>query len=227
MKRSYGLTLIELLIALAISSIIALGTFILFNTSINTKNTLTERSEELSQVSRALRIIERDFLQYAPYRPVKDAFGQYQEAMLMDQTGLYLTRSGWAHSPFMAYERSILQRVHYHLASPGSPECAVDNQSVDYQPAHCLIRRYTAQLDDNEQDWLQQPIFKAVKSIEWRFLVFNPVEKSSEFKRLPPKIEVNSNEPPGVLTAVELTLTTRADDVFMRLFHVPRGGEDL
>lgn len=223
MKRHIrGFTLVELLLALAISAIIAIGTLQLFNTSVTTRNTLSVQAEEQSQLTRALRVIETDIIQFAPLRPVRDAFGDYQLPMVLNFEGLFFTRSGWAVSPFMAYERSIQQRVHYRVAEPGSELCVVRKTNNDNEQGGCLIRSYLAHLDDDGSlQWFHQNLLQQVESLEWRFLVYDPQTNSSDYQSFPPEKDPRTDQQLSRLRAVEITLELSTGAEHKRLFMVP------
>ena len=135
MKR-HGFTLVELLVALFITTIIfAMGYSALSQALINRKQ-VDEQAARLSNVQQALRIMEQDFELLQP-RPVRDLSGSgYQYPLVLNrsqpagagapgrgaaaasatQQGLaYIsfTRGGWANPAGLP--RSELQRVSYLL----------------------------------------------------------------------------------------------------------------
>lgn len=110
-----GFTLVEVLIALAITAFVSAIAY----TSISTALTGVERSRETAertyQVNRAWMIISRD-LHHFVARPVRDEFGELEPALLGGPAArfpLSFTRSGW-HNP-NDYPRSNLQRVSYRV----------------------------------------------------------------------------------------------------------------
>lgn len=217
-----GFTLIELLIALAISAILAVGTFYLVQVSRHTYETLTVSNEYRSQLTRVMRTIESDFSQWAPRRPVKDAFDTEQAAMKLDELdGLLLTRNGWRLSQFAEFERSSLQRVGYRLAEPGSELCEwlEDEQKNDL--GGCLIRSHTVHLDDDGSlEWRHQNLLRPVKSIGFTFMArYN--DETQSFDKWPPDIPYGQTDEPD-LFAVEFTLNTGEGDTITRLLAVPR-----
>lgn len=224
MNRQLGLTLIELLVALALGAIIAIGTFRLFNTSVTTRDTLAMQTEELTRLSRAFKVIEQDFSQFVPNRPVKDAYGDYQEAMTLDYDGLVLTRNGWATSRILSYERSSLQRVRYSLEENGSDLCPwQEDDTEDEVPQDCLVRSYRAHLDDNgDSVWHSQILLRPVASLEWRFYVYNKTAKSTEYQTEPPSRNTETDEFSAVTLAVEMKVTAgKIQNQHLRLFSVP------
>lgn len=219
-----GFTLVELLLALAISAIIAIGTLQLFNTSVSTRNTLAVQAQEQSQLTRAMRVIETDLIQFSPLRSVRDAFGDYQLPMVMNFDGLFFTRSGWAVSPFMAYERSNQQRVHYRIAEPGSELCEFIAPENGNDAGGCLVRSYLAHLDDDGSlRWFHQTLLRQVASLEWRFLVFDPQTNSSNYQAFPPEKDPRTDQVLTQLRAVEMTIELTTGAQHRRLFMVPLG----
>jgi general secretion pathway protein K len=114
-RRDRGFTLVEVLIALAITAFVSTIAY----TSLSTVITGMERTRENSQrayaVNRAWMIISRDLRQFVS-RPVRDEFGEQEPALQGGPAARYtlsLTRSGW-HNP-NAHPRSNLQRVNYRL----------------------------------------------------------------------------------------------------------------
>ncbi|WP_108127141.1 type II secretion system protein GspJ [Saccharospirillum mangrovi] len=224
-SQARGFTLIELLIALAISAILAVGTFYLVQTSRQTQTTLVDRNEYRSQLSRVMRTLESDLHQWVPGRPVSDAFGQEQGALLLDNQGFALTRAGWTLSQFTELQRSDLQRVRYRLAEPGSELCPLSEDSSDSDTqAGCLIRSHTIQLDDDGRlEWRSQMLLRPVKAVQWRFLA-KVGEEQRFFDAWPPETtQVLTGEP--VLRAIDVRLVLPDGEV-NRLIDVPNLPED-
>ena len=222
MHPNRGFTLIELLIAIAISAILAVGTLFLVQASTNTKRTLTVSNEYQSQLSRVIRTLSTDFSSWAPNRPVKDAFGDSQAAMQLDDVdGLSLTRNGWSLSQFVDLERSSLQRVQYRLAVPGSELCPWLEDEAENDKGGCLVRSHTLHLDDDGSlEWRHQTLLRPVRSLSYSFMARYEGE-TGEFDTWPPEIPYDQAEEPD-LFAVEITMTTGEGDTISRLIGVPR-----
>lgn len=237
MKQSNrGFTLIELLIALAISAILAVGTFYLVQASRQTQTTLVERNETRTQLTRVIRKLETDLRQWVPDRPVRDAFGQEEPALLMDDNGLTLTRSGWALSQLVAQlddsrlfvppKRSELQRVRYRLAEQGSELCPLPEDQAEFstEPQGCLIRSFLLQLDDDGRlQWQHQMLLRPIRAVQFRFLS-RVGEELRFFDNWPPDSpEVLDSAP--ILVAIEVKLVL-PDAELDRLIAVPLLAED-
>lgn len=116
MKRRFlskrrGFTLLEILVALAVFSVIGvLASRILFGMT-DVADTTETHGNALAELQRALYVIERDVEQLA-HRSVRDAFGQPVAAVSLGHGSLIeLTRHGWQNP--LAEPRTELQRVAY------------------------------------------------------------------------------------------------------------------
>lgn len=117
MKPQRGLTLIELLIAMAIFAVMSASMFLAFDSFQKGKEVTETNADRLKQYQLGFNILARDFQQMIP-RPVRDEFGS--EAPLYALTSdvgseVEFTRAGWNRSPFSKVKRSELQRVTYYL----------------------------------------------------------------------------------------------------------------
>ena len=113
-----GFTLIEIMVAMAIFALIAVGSVAML-TAISDKNDLSEeRMQSLQEMQRAMLIIERDFLQMVPRKARLE--GEVSDNLVFagkfafesDSEGLGFVRSGW-HNPQLTLRRSTLQSVAY------------------------------------------------------------------------------------------------------------------
>jgi general secretion pathway protein J len=114
-RPSRGFTLVEVLIALAITAFVSTIAYTSLSTVITGMERTREHAERSYQVNRAWMIITRDLRQFAD-RPIRDEFGEQEPALLGGPAArfpLSLTRGGW-HNP-NNYPRSHLQRVNYRL----------------------------------------------------------------------------------------------------------------
>ena len=117
--KQRGFTLIEILIAMAIFTLIGLASTGLLTTVIDSNDLSSERFEKLQQLQRAMVIIER-YIQQAVPRPVR-AEGETQKVVMAggevddsDGDGIGFVRGGW-HNPQLMLPRSTLQYVAYRL----------------------------------------------------------------------------------------------------------------
>lgn len=116
-----GFTLLEVLIAIAIFSLIGLSSFTLFDTVLKGDEIAKQRSERHNELQRAFLILERDITQIAR-RSVRlngesslDGFLQTSENNFSsDEQALAFVRHGWT-NPGLLLPRSDMQAVAYRL----------------------------------------------------------------------------------------------------------------
>ena len=111
--RVKGFTLVEVLIALAITAFVAAVAYSGLSTVISGVESTRVVAERTWEVNRALQILQRDLRQFVN-RPVRDEFGDEEPALTGGPAARFLlsfTRTGW-HNP-VAQPRSTLQRVNY------------------------------------------------------------------------------------------------------------------
>ena len=154
MRRAGGFTLVELLVALFITSVVfALG-YGAINQALANRATLERNQDRLLAVQNAVRVMVTDFAQLSP-RPVRQTIGDGNLPSLSTDTRLLglvtFTRSGWT-NPAGA-QRSSLQRVRYVL----------DGQT--------LKREYWLVLDPTEDPRPRsRELLRDVQSIQFRFM---------------------------------------------------------
>ncbi|WP_018982309.1 type II secretion system minor pseudopilin GspJ [Salinimonas chungwhensis] len=118
-KRQQGFTLIEILVAMAIFSMIGLASTGILTSVIDSDEISQERFEKLQTLQRAMLIIERDVLQAIP-RPVR-LEGERTDIVMKggvtedsDADGIGFVRGGWQ-NPQLMLPRSTQQFVAYRL----------------------------------------------------------------------------------------------------------------
>ncbi len=115
-----GFTLIEILVAMAIFTVIGLASTGVLNSVINSDSLSTERFEKLEQLQRAMLTIERDILQIVPRalrvngQPINMVISGGEDVLNSDTDGLGFVRVGWQ-NPQMLLPRSTLQAVGYRI----------------------------------------------------------------------------------------------------------------
>ena len=110
MKR--GFTLIEVLVATAVFSIMAALAYGGLNSIARTRGDLAKQESDFAALMRAVGSLDRD-LNSAVARPVRGAAGQMLPALIGASDHVELTRLGFANP--QAEPRSNLQRVFYQL----------------------------------------------------------------------------------------------------------------
>ena len=114
-KRTTGFTLLELLIAMMVFSILSVMAYGGLQSVIETKEHTSNAAKRLVDLQTAFMFIGRD-IEQAVGRSVRDGFGDVRPAMQGGEFGselMTLTRTGY--SNFLKKSRSNLQRVAYRL----------------------------------------------------------------------------------------------------------------
>ena len=112
-NRHSGFTLIEILVALFIFAVVGLISAQLLGRTVNAYEVLDDRGQRLSQIHRAMLVVERDMLQFRN-RPIRMAQGEPLPALMIgDEGALSMTRGGWRNP--LQRPRSELQRVGYRI----------------------------------------------------------------------------------------------------------------
>jgi general secretion pathway protein J len=108
-----GFTLIEVLVALAITALVAVLVYGGLSSAIAAGESTRQEAERLRTLDRLFQLLQRDITQ-AVKRPVRNRDGERQAAFSGGVAGdalLLLTRGGWPNS--RQQQRSDLQRVRY------------------------------------------------------------------------------------------------------------------
>lgn len=169
MKRAdRGFTLLELLIAIAIFSLLALASYRMLSSVLASDERTRRQEQSLRQLSRALNALERDVLQVIA-RPIRDGYGQWQPALLASNqhnAGLELSRGGWRNP--LAQPRAELQRVRWQLHNGTLQRLywpvldqAQDSQAVRQTALHEVSALRLRLLDANGEWlnlWPEQPV---------------------------------------------------------------------
>ena len=214
MLRVKGFTLVELLLAVGLGVVIAALAYAGVNAGMQAAATLETEVYELTELQRALHVMEDDLSQVR-LRPVRHGV-DYHEPAFTSENGALLefTRSGVANP--LHLQRSEMQRVRYMLR---------DGK---------LWRQYWAQVD--RIDFLQPPqevlLLSGVDNAELEFLVA-PSGNSASMDMLTLQEaganwlrNWNSDEPLNALTAplplaVRITLSTSAFSQVQRVYELP------
>jgi len=113
-RQSQGFTLLELLVAISIFSVLGLGSYQLLQTVSASHDKVRSHVETYSRLNMAIQVIQRDFSQFVP-RAVRDEYGEALPALQFDDEDyvIELSRSGWTNPA--GRPRSEIQRVAYSL----------------------------------------------------------------------------------------------------------------
>lgn len=191
--RQRGFTLVELLIALFIFSIMAMLAYGGLRLMIDGSRQLERAANDLASLQRVYLFLQQD-LEQAISRPVRDEFGTLESAFTggSDQLLLALTRSG---GEGLIRGTSDLHRVEYHLK------------------AGILERRVWSTLDrvqDSELSRLR--LAQELQDITLRFIDYDATQWQQSW---PPGGATQSAQLPR---AVEITITMEQTGDVTRLF---------
>ena len=95
--RQRGFTLLEVLIAIAIFALLAMATYRMLDSVLQTDRGQRQQEQRLRELTRAMAAFERDLLQVRT-RPIRDPLGDPLASLYGDSgkdTRLEFTRSGW------------------------------------------------------------------------------------------------------------------------------------
>ena len=156
-----GFTLIEILVAMAIFSIIGLASTGVLTSVINSDQLSSERFQKLEELQRAMLTIERDILQIVPRalrvngEPIALVISGGEDVLGSDADGLGFVRVGW-HNPQMLLPRSTLQAIGYRIQQKQLQRLYgnyVDNV-IGYEPK---IKVLLSDIEDLRISFLTEP----------------------------------------------------------------------
>jgi general secretion pathway protein J len=120
-QASNGFTLLEILIAIAIFSLISLSSFTIFDSVLKGDQTSKNRSERQNELQRAFLIIERDITQIARRTarlngeaPQARFIQSESDSFVSEEQAIAFVRHGWT-NPGLLLPRSDMQTVAYRL----------------------------------------------------------------------------------------------------------------
>ncbi|WP_455216988.1 type II secretion system minor pseudopilin GspJ [Kaarinaea lacus] len=201
--KQFGFTLLELIVTLAIFSLLSVLAYGSLDAVLKGKQATEEHATRLAQLQRTFMWLERD-IEQTVNRPIRDEYGDSQLSITGAEVGRYqleLTRAGWRNPAGRA--RSNLQRVAYSVRDEK------------------LVRAYWNILDRAQDSQpLETELLDGVMRLELRFLSLqsnNEQEWSDSWPSYAQGAQP-TGEPPQ---AVEVTVETEAEGRITRLFRVP------
>jgi general secretion pathway protein J len=197
-QPSAGFTLLELLVALAIFSLIAVMSYSGLMVVLNTQAATEIQADSLAELQKVYLLLQRDIEQVVP-RPVRDEYGDEQPALAGSDT-LQLTRGGWSNPAGRL--RSSLQRVGYAYE---------DRQLVRYSWA--VLDR----AQDSEPQ--RQPLVGDIEEMTIRYLAAN----NEWQERWPDPLAQGDGAATGTALprAVEITLDHERFGPLVWIFRLP------
>lgn len=116
-----GFTLLEVLIAIAIFSVVSLASFTIFDTVLRGDENSKIRSERQNELQRAFLLMERDFIQIAKRTmrvngeaPSNNFLKTSDDSFLANEQAIAFVRNGWT-NPGLLLPRGDMQSVAYRL----------------------------------------------------------------------------------------------------------------
>jgi general secretion pathway protein J len=194
-----GFTLLEMLVALAIFSLLAVMSYSGLRVVMEQQVLTEAEAERLGELQKTYLIMQRDIEQAVP-RAIRDEYGDVQPAFTGSDM-LQLSHGGWSNP--LNHPRSSLQRVGY---------VQEDRQ----------LFRYVWQVLDRAQDSepLEQPLLEDIEGMEIRYL-----DPGNEWQDQWPPAKVTTvppGESPVLPRAVEVTLEHGHYGPLIWLFQLPQ-----
>lgn len=194
--RQNGFTLLELLVALAVFSLVSVVAYSGLRTVLQSKQQSDLRADRIQQLQAAILMMERDFSQFVP-RPVRDEYGDESGVVQTSDYGaqqIAFTHGGYPNPTAMS--RSTLQRVAYGLE---------EEQLV----------RFSWRVLDRAQnsEAYQVVLLEGVRELSLRYL-----DENSEWQNEWPPAGLNPDDEAPVPKAVEVTLALTDMGEIRRLF---------
>ncbi len=224
MKRSQGFTLLEVMIALVISALIAVMAFESLNAADNGATRTNEVLAEINRLDRAWQIIAADLRHVIP-PAAADKNTVFQAESLRssgedaDQMVLMFKRRGWVN--FSNLPRSDLQMVGYRVEE--------GKLWRDFAPERNLE---LADVDLEEDDGVHQLLLEDVEDLQLRFLFQGAItsrgksaledrEFSEDWLQKWPDNNQQGASAQDLPLAVEITIELKGAGSSVRLFAMP------
>ena len=196
MKINRGFTLLEMVVAVGIFGLVGLIAAHLLSQSIDVTGKVLSRGERLTEIQRAIQILEWDLRQLT-HRGVRDEFGDHMAPLALNAGSVQFTRRGWINAT--DEQRSSLQRVHYYV-NEGN-----------------LMRRFWVRLDRAANTpYVDQVLLRGIRSLSFA-VVDSDLHIRSDWPNPFP-------DPDGETTraiAVTLSLSIDADKEFTLGWAIP------
>jgi general secretion pathway protein J len=200
MAGQRGFTLMEMLIAIAITAMIGLGVWQVLNGVINARDRVNDVADEFAALQRTMLLFERDMNQVIN-RPARDIYGDVQPALTSRSKpfNLLFTRQGWRNP--LGQRRSELQRVAWEYNG------------------NALVRSYWPALDLGQEDNRRQAqVLDGLKTFKLRFLDSNRQWQDNWPVQEPSAGAKAVSEAPALPAGLELTIEHDRFGTLERLF---------
>ena len=157
---SMGFTLVELLIAIVLFSILSVGSYQVLNSVISSHRNLSSHNEKFDALRRTVNMLTRD-LQQARSRTIINSYGEQEAALVLessDQSRLVLSTAGWANP--LASPRGTVSRVEFFVEDEVLIKRrwlvldAVDEDSYFDMPLLKGVLEFQIQALDSDRRWI-------------------------------------------------------------------------
>jgi general secretion pathway protein J len=192
-KRAPGFTLLELLVALAVFSVVAVMAYGGLSSVLGSRERVLQSLERTTALQKAYLRLRND-LQQLRARPSRDPYGEAQPALVLLPDGsMEFTRSGWRNP--LAQPRPTLQRVAWRLDADGR-----------------LLRTSWRTVDRAQNAPVSEAVvLTGVEDLRWRFLAQAGLDpggsRDSWHESWPPPSARESQRLDTVPRAIEVALT--------------------
>ena len=200
MRTDRGFTLIELIVAMAVFSVMATMAYSGLQSVLDARERTQQFAQRLAALQTAFFWLGKDIEQALP-RGVRDQYGERVKALQAEQTAEYsleLTHAGWS-NPFASEkrQRSLLQRVAYGVHEKK------------------LMRKYWFDLDrEHNSAMFETVLLEGVSTLEMRY-----VDSSFQWQTQWPPLGSKDVMP----LAIEVSVDIDGLGKISRLFRVPGG----
>lgn len=193
-KNNSGFTLIEVLIALFVFTIISMIMVSALHSVLNAQSATEKNAAGFNQLQLTLILLQRD-LEQTIERPVSNAANVAEPALSGTTSEISFTHAGFA-NPFGALTRSTLQRTHYFI-----------------RKEH-LIRETWPQLDiTHDTASNQRDLLSNVTELHFQYL-----DKEGKFQNYWPALSQNQA---GLPYAVRVVITLKTLGKISQLYVIP------
>ena len=207
MRKACGMTLLELLIALSIFSLVGLASFRILSSMMTVQSVSNDHSSQLGLYQKVAGQLDRDFSQFIN-RSIRKSLDQTERALELNNDGFAVsfTRGGYGNP--LAVQRSQLQRVAYDL---GPHPSSTNKNSRFYNSEDLYLRRHSwPQLDRTESAGHIRALLGKVEIFE-----VTAITKKGIYKQWPVKDQDEED-----LIGFELSLVIEGMSPLKRIYRV-------
>jgi len=207
MRKFEGMTLLELLIALSIFSLIGLASFSILSSLMTVQSVSDEHSTQLGQYQKVANQLDRDFSQFIN-RGVRISLDQTEQALELNNNGYAVSFTRGGHANPLALQRSQLQRIAYDI---GPHPSSTNKESRFYNNEGLYLRRHSwPQLDRTDSAGHVRALLGKVEAVE-----VTAITKQGAYKQWPVKDQDEAD-----LIGFEVQLVVEGMSPLKRLYRV-------